>query len=52
MQEATFALVRIFQRYTFSLDPTHHPGPTLDVRTAITLSPANGVWLRVAKRAP
>jgi cytochrome P450 len=47
-QEATIALVRLFQRFTFDLEPGMVP-----LRTAhhITLSPKDGVRCRVAQRA-
>ena len=47
-----FFLVRLFQKYTVSLDTEHHPpGFKYKTRSAITLAPEGGVWLKFHPRA-
>jgi cytochrome P450 len=48
MQEAKITLARLYQRFTFQLEPNQVP---LDVRNTITISPKNGVWVRATPRA-
>lgn len=43
VQEAKITMVRLFQRYTFELQPGQVP---LALRNTITLSPKNGVIVR------
>lgn len=49
MEEAVFALARLFQRYTFSLSAEHHKNPVI-TRANITLPPRDGIWVKVHPR--
>ncbi len=49
MQEGVLALVRLLQRFSFELSPEHHSGP-LVLHSAITLTPKDGIWVRVHRR--
>ncbi len=40
---------RLYQQYTFELAPGHDKGP-LELRTGITIGPADGVWVTVKPR--
>lgn len=50
MEEAVFALVRIFQRFTLQLSPAHHMQP-LEANSSITLAPVGGVWVTAHARS-
>ena len=50
MEEAVFALVRMFQAYTFQLAPSHHTSPAR-ARTGPTLGAEGGIWLTVKPRS-
>lgn len=49
VEELQLALVRLYQKFTFKLDPKHHD-KELPLRVGITLSPAGGVWVRAVRR--
>lgn len=48
-EEAVIALVKFFQRYEVRLDGEHHQGE-LVLQNAITLTPKNGIWVKVYHR--
>ena len=50
MEEAVFALVRLFQRYTFRLSAEHHKGGPVLTMDSITLAPEAGIWVHVQPR--
>lgn len=47
LQEGVLALLRMYQRFTFELEPGQVPLP---VRSMVTMAPTRGVWARVLKR--
>lgn len=55
LEEARIALIRMYQRFTFHLDPTRNQVP-LPVKIGITMSARDGVWVvpvpRGAGRVP
>ena len=48
------ALVQLYRRYVFRLDPTHHPGAPQGLKrrlvSAAVLSEAGGVWVTAHMR--
>ena len=48
-EELHIALVRLYQRYTFTLSEQHDQVP-LQLRMSITLAPKDGVWVNVLPR--
>ena len=40
-------LARLYQRFTFTLEPCQDP---LDIRNTITISPKHGVWVKAVPR--
>lgn len=46
-EEALITLVRMYQQYTFELEPGQVP---LELRSTITISPKGGVQCRVLRR--
>jgi thromboxane-A synthase len=48
-EEGVLVLARLLARFEFSLDGERHAGP-LDVRSAITMAPRDGIWLRARER--
>lgn len=49
VEEAIIALVRLYQRYTFTLPDKLLTGP-LEVKQGITMSPKHGVPVTVVRR--
>ena len=49
LQEARLALVRLFSAFAFDLEPGQVP---LSVALGLTMSPRDGVWVRLRPRAP
>jgi hypothetical protein len=51
MQEAVLTLVKLYQRMRFELDPVRHPpGAELEVKLGITMTPKDGIFVRVHPR--
>ena len=50
MEEAVFALVRLFQKCTFRLSSEHHKGGPVLTKDSITLPPEAGIWVHVQPR--
>ncbi|KAA6428951.1 MAG: cytochrome P450 [Trebouxia sp. A1-2] len=49
--EGVLALVRLYQRFTFTLNDQKHGGKPLEHESLITLMPKGGVWLNVHSRS-
>lgn len=46
MEEGVLALVRLYQHFTFSLDPAKHaPDTPLPLQSGVTISPKGGIWM-------
>lgn len=50
MEESVLTLVRLVQKFTFSLDTTRHDGSRLLHSSLITYMPRDGIWLHVQPR--
>ena len=50
MEEGIMTLVRLLQRFSFSLDSTKHGGKRLLHNCLITYTPRDGIWLNVEPR--
>jgi len=48
--EAKLVLAHVMYHYRFQITRAEQKFPNLTIRAAITLSPADGVWVRVEKR--
>ncbi|DBA91062.1 TPA: hypothetical protein ACH3X2_004165 [Trebouxia sp. C0005] len=49
--EGVLTLVRLYQRFTFTLNDQKHGGKPLEHESLITLMPKGGVWLNVHSRS-
>ena len=47
IQEAKVALIRLYSRLTFELEPGQVP---LSIAYGVTASPKNGIWVRPRRR--
>jgi hypothetical protein len=42
--------VALFQRFTFQLDDTHHPGGQFAFKSVLASGPKDGLWVNVSNR--
>lgn len=50
MEESILTLVRLTQKFSFTLDPERHGGRRLLHSSLITYMPRDGIWLQVQPR--
>ena len=50
MEEATLALARLLQRFSFAVDRAHHPIRPLELQGNVTLKAKGGIWLKATPR--
>ena len=50
MEEGVIMLIRMYQKFVFTLSDVNHPGGSLKLQMGLTISPKGGLWVKATAR--